>query len=247
MTFLKPGQSVLEIGAGAGWQAKQLADQQMRVSAIDVADSNYNAQRTYPVTVYDGQHIPFDDHTFDVIFSSNTLEHIPHIRAFQTEMQRVLKPTGLAIHLMPTTSWRFWTSLTGYAYLLQVIGRKLFRQKAVNGTIATDNTQSPNSTARPGFLMRLRRLLLPNRHGEFGNALSELYYFSRARWVRLFRETGWCVQAVIPNHLFYTGYSIFDERLSLPARRRFSYVLGSACLIYVLRPTESTPGSESQP
>jgi hypothetical protein len=77
--------------------------------------------------------------------------------------------------------------------------------------------------------------LFPERHGEFGSALSELYYFSVRRWCSFFRATGWTVERVEPNRLFYTGYSLLGGRLLLPYRRNLSDVLGSACAVYVLR------------
>jgi predicted SAM-dependent methyltransferase len=40
------------------------------------------------------------------------LEHIAHIDEFQKEIQRVLKPGGCAIHIMPSGNWRFWTNIT---------------------------------------------------------------------------------------------------------------------------------------
>jgi predicted SAM-dependent methyltransferase len=64
------------------------------------------------VVDYDGQRIPFGDDSFDVVFSSNVLEHIPHVDAFQQEIHRVLKPGGVAVHIVPSSSWRWWTNIT---------------------------------------------------------------------------------------------------------------------------------------
>jgi hypothetical protein len=80
--------------------------------------------------------------------------------------------------------------------------------------------------------------LLPSRHGEDGNSLTEIYYFSRFRWIKLFREKGFALKACYPNQLFYTGYSVFDESLSISTRHQLSRILGSACLIYVLQNTK---------
>ena len=103
---------LLEIGAGTGWQARAFAARGFDVSAIDIPQSNYKSARVWPVIDYDGIRIPFPDHSFDVVFSSNTLEHVPHVRSFQAEMARVLKPDGVAVHLMPTATWHAWSSLT---------------------------------------------------------------------------------------------------------------------------------------
>jgi len=65
--------------------------------------------------------------------------------------------------------------------------------------------------------------------------LSELWMFSRFRWLSLFRKTGWTIQTYLPNRLFYMGYSILDSRFSIRARSRASKILGSSCLGYVLK------------
>jgi len=103
---------ILEIGAGTGWQAQVLQAQGFEVDAIDLDSSNYKAQRVFSVRDYDGHTLPFDDAAFDVVFSSNVLEHIPHLKEFQKELHRVLKPGGIAVHIVPSSSWRFWTNIT---------------------------------------------------------------------------------------------------------------------------------------
>ncbi len=92
---------------------------------------------------------------------------------------------------------------------------------------------------RLGPLRRLRllRKLIAPTHGETGNALSEIYHFSRYRWKPLFKRAGFEVVGCHPNELFYTGYSLFGGALTIPARRRLSSVLGASCLIYVVKPS----------
>lgn len=112
VNMLPKGGRLLEIGAGTGWQAKALEARGFEVSAIDVTVSNYKQDRVWPVIDYDGKIIPFSDHSFDIVFSSNTLEHIPHVKEFQSEIKRVLKPEGVALHVVPSATWRFWTNFT---------------------------------------------------------------------------------------------------------------------------------------
>jgi SAM-dependent methyltransferase len=110
--LLPPAGEILEIGAGSGWQASALAERGYTVHAVDIASSYYRVARVWPVMEYDGRRIPFDADRFDVVFSSNVLEHIPHLEEFQAELHRVLKPGGRAIHVLPSSSWRFWTNIT---------------------------------------------------------------------------------------------------------------------------------------
>ena len=112
LELIPPRSSVLEIGAGTGWQARALAEHGHQVSAVEVASSNYREELVWPVTEYDGEHIPFPPDSFDIVFSSNVLEHIPNVREFQRELHRVLKPGGSAIHVVPSSAWSLWTNLT---------------------------------------------------------------------------------------------------------------------------------------
>lgn len=215
---------LLEIGGGTGWQAKILSEKGYQVASIDLPNSNYRADQIWPIIPYNGHTIPLADHSVDIVFSSNVLEHIPHVEAFQAEIHRVLKPNGIAVHLMPTSAWRFWTTITHYLSLVDFIYQE------------TKNLDFKNIyRATRLILHRVRKRIFVNRHGEKGNAVSEIYYFSAYWWSKLFKRQGWSIIEVAPNRLFYTGYSILGSRLSVSARSSLSLGLGSACYIYVLQ------------
>lgn len=50
--------------------------------------------------------IPYPDESFDVIYCSHVLEHVPDDRRAMGEFRRVLKPTGWAVLLVPITPGR---------------------------------------------------------------------------------------------------------------------------------------------
>jgi 2-polyprenyl-3-methyl-5-hydroxy-6-metoxy-1,4-benzoquinol methylase len=223
------GRRVLEIGAGAGWQAGMLARKGYQVTAIDVPESNYTALREWNVILYDGVHIPAPDRYFDVIFSSNVLEHVTDLPALQQEMHRVLKPGGIAVHIMPTPAWRLWTTCSFYAKrLLQTCSGVKLTQSQPPG----ENCHALGSTTP---LSTLRRALFPARHGIRGTWLPELYLFSEYRWRNTLANKDWQLLSVVPNGLFYSGYRIFGEKIPIATRRRLSSFLGSSCKLYVLK------------
>src|SRR5215213_7145179 len=190
--YFERGKTVLEIGAGASWQSRYLSDLGLLVIAVDVESTNYDFRGNWSVILYDGHHLPVADHSVDMVFSSNVLEHIAHVEAFQAEIQRVMKPNSLAIHLMPSSTWRFWTALTKYVDSVRRTSRKV-RSKVVasNSLQATDETTTVRQLS---IKERLSSLLIPETHGEVGNFITELYYFSRRRWSKLFTETGWQIE-----------------------------------------------------
>jgi hypothetical protein len=82
----------------------------------------------------------------------------------------------------------------------------------------------------------VKKVVFPFRHGEQGNAVSEIWLFSRFRWTRLFERKAWSVERMIPMQLFCTGYELFGTALSIQQRSRMSRYLGSSSMAYVVRP-----------
>ncbi|HYD38393.1 MAG TPA: class I SAM-dependent methyltransferase [Allosphingosinicella sp.] len=204
---------VLEIGAGTGRQALALSERGLEVSAIDIPSSDYSGHRLFPVQDYDGTTIPFEDGAFDVVYSSNTLEHVRDLTRMHAEIARVLKPDGKSIHILPSHWWRIWTTLTGPLGAVQttLAGHPVQGSKILGGTV----------------------LLVP--HGERGNAISELRLFQPSWWTRNFEQNGFTVVEREPVELFYTGCMVMGKRLSFARRRALSRILGSASYLYVAR------------
>jgi len=231
------GKMILEIGAGTGWQARTLAAHGYMVQALDTASSNYAASRIWPIVEYDGHHIPFPDGYFDIIFSSNVLEHIPHLYEFQTELKRVLKPDGVAIHVVPSGWWRFWTNVTHYPFMLKtLVTMILFAGEHAprhQNEYRTYRTISSHVSSHIKNNLTIKAIF-PCRHGEIGNAVSEIYLFSGPRWRGIFESTGWQIKRHFANNLFYTGNAIFGSVIPIQLRKCLSYILGSVCHIFVL-------------
>src|SRR4051812_49095426 len=75
----RPGARILDIGAGTGQQALEFSQRGFTVEAIDVPDSLYSGAHVFPVKQYDGLTLPFPDGSFDIVFSSSVLEHVPDL------------------------------------------------------------------------------------------------------------------------------------------------------------------------
>lgn len=238
----KPGSNnILEIGAGTGFQAKKLSENGYTVEAIDFEDSNYpenriwrnySENRVWPILNYDGEHIPFPNSNFDIVFSSNVLEHIFNLSKFQDEIKRVLKLDGIVIHGVPSGTWRFWTNVAHYAYKFKTIFNVICKK------VSSKKSQLCNSleikTNRLSKIGLLKKLMFPSRHGKTGTALSEMLYFSKHNWYAIFTRSEWEVKKYLPNRLFYTGYAVLGSALPIQLRKYLSYFLGSSCHFFVL-------------
>ena len=227
--------ALLEIGAGSGFQSQKLSEKGYTVKAIDIKTSHYTNNSVWPIIMYDGFNIPFPDNYFDIIFSSNVLEHIPDIEEYQIEIARVLKNKGLAIHIVPSASWRFWTNIAHYFHIFKYLILKIYknRQNSLTENAINNNIVESSLSARH-ISNKVLKVIRPHRHGELGNSLAELYYFSRYRWEKLFIQSGWVIKKHLLNNLLYSGYILFGTKLPIRFRKNLSTILGSACHIYIL-------------
>lgn len=221
---------ILELGAGAGWQASELVRRGFDVEAYDIEESNYRQDQVAPIKLYDGRHIPASDRSFDAIFTSNVLEHVPHLETLLYEMRRVVAADGLAVHIVPSPAWRIWTNVTHFPAKLRALRGRLSGIRRGGGSSRGPARHDENR-------VEWYRRILPTAHGERGNALTEAHFLRAAWWAAKFEETGWELRSVSPTPLFYTGNRLLGPRLTTAHRRRLALVLGGASNAYVCTPS----------
>ena len=105
---LKPGHTVLEIGAGSCWLSLFLNRYGCKTIAVDVSstalsigrmvfdrDPSTNWELEPAFIVYDGHTLPAPDASIDRIVLYDAFHHIPNQRQLLTEMRRVLRSDGI--------------------------------------------------------------------------------------------------------------------------------------------------------
>lgn len=100
---------VLDAGSGTGYGAAYLANQGAQfVQAIDISEKSVGFSRHYfkrpnlQFRAMDLQGIAeLTEQRFDVIYSSNVLEHVPDVSAFLHAAWKLLKPEGVLIVAVP--------------------------------------------------------------------------------------------------------------------------------------------------
>ena len=103
---LQPGQTVLDLGAGAGldaFVARRIVGDEGRVLGLDMTQEMVDKARANARTLGyenvdfylgDIEAMPFDEGTVDVVISNCVLNLVPDKKAAFAEMYRVLKPGG---------------------------------------------------------------------------------------------------------------------------------------------------------
>ena len=99
------GRRVLEVGCGAGTDLARFAKGGALVSGVDLSSSaialarrNFEQQGlTADLREADGEHLPFDDGTFDLVYAHGVVQYTANPRALIDECRRVLTPGGEAV------------------------------------------------------------------------------------------------------------------------------------------------------
>jgi ubiquinone/menaquinone biosynthesis C-methylase UbiE len=99
------GKQVLEVGCGAGTDLARFAKGGANVTGVDLAGSSIDlAKKNFEqqglqgeFREADGEHLPFPDGAFDLVYAHGVVQYTPDSRALVEECRRVLKPGGEAI------------------------------------------------------------------------------------------------------------------------------------------------------
>lgn len=218
------GKDVLEIGSGTGIQLKAIQHLSRSAVGLELIGGVYVRDENLRIVEYDGSHIPFPDASFDLVFSSNVIEHIPNQGQITAEIRRVLRPGGKAVHVVPTRAWRILTSVLHYPRLIKSL---LFRVHTRPEAILGNGVRQTVGT-------RIKNILIPARHGDLGGWFAEYRYFGMARWTEHFSQLGWTVQSAEPVGLAYSGNCLFADRIPMERRKQAAKMIGSSSAVFVL-------------
>jgi demethylmenaquinone methyltransferase/2-methoxy-6-polyprenyl-1,4-benzoquinol methylase len=105
MAGLRPGMEVLDVGCGTGFLSEGVLEITSSVWGLDITPEQLQrAARKLPIPLVrgDAENLPFQGERFDAVVSSGSIEYWPDpVRALH-EMNRVLRPGGVAMVGGPT-------------------------------------------------------------------------------------------------------------------------------------------------
>ena len=103
----KKAESILDVGCGNGWVAKEFIPKGKEVVSLDISLTNpakakklYPGEKHFPVTA-DSFYLPFNDGSFDCVVASEIIEHVFDLAKFVKELFRVVKKGGQLIITTP--------------------------------------------------------------------------------------------------------------------------------------------------
>jgi SAM-dependent methyltransferase len=200
----------LEVGAGDAFQSAVLADYARFVVSTDIRVGKlvYPRRENTHYVYSDAEQVPFRAASFDLVFSSHLLEHLPDLPGALSELRRVLRDDGMMIHIVPS---RFWKLLdVGLFYPSQVV--HLVEKYTAQKTSVPGLRGSSGSNVKGPVQGWWRRSLWPPVHGIARSNLAEFQQFDPRRWIEKFRQAGMKVVGVMDRLPVHSPYRFGWER-----------------------------------
>jgi len=210
----------LELGAGDGFVSTLLAEYVGSLISTDLNRERLQRQ-DYANVIYrtcDAELVgeTFGEKEFDLVFSSNLLEHLQDCQRALRGVHKVLKDDGITIHYMPNRYWKLATVLLHIPnkmakFIDRILSGRLFkRKKGRKSQRRLYSRNSPKVRRRRQFF--LAKIFLPRIHGVSSNTISEFIAFGKNRWIKQFEEAGFEVLSV-KNVGFSSGYGFGCDRV----------------------------------
>ena len=100
---IKKGEKILDVGCGRGDFLNAFKSYGLKVYGVDREPAGAKVSVDVEIKYGDLEKsaFPFQDETFDVVFSKSVIEHLSDPELFISESRRVLKPGGRIITMVP--------------------------------------------------------------------------------------------------------------------------------------------------
>lgn len=198
---------VLELGCGIGYQSAMIAQLADKVVATDLPGEDMATHspglaqaekllgdlnvRNVELVACSAESLPFPDDTFDMVFSSHVLEHVPDRQKANEEIFRVLRPGGFHFCVVPASFEKVYAFFNYHVYLLKRSAFHLFRLigNPAHKKVHQSQVAPANSNVKKSARQQLAYFPFPPPHGEYPGFLSELFGWTTERWTRSVLES----------------------------------------------------------
>ena len=207
----------LELGCGCAFQSALLASLSNKIFATDLFKENGASHcagvtkardlvrgldiENVDVISCSGTELPFAGDYFDFVFSSSVLEHIQDRQSALQEINRVLKPNGHLILIVPTHMASIYAFPHVFLYILARSLNLVFHPAEKK----TNSEREGRPDSKQSLFARFRKnhpsFPLPEPHGAYTNIFKELNQQFPARWIELINKSGFKVIESFPTCL----------------------------------------------
>lgn len=104
------GKKFLDLGCGTGWFSKEAVDRGAKVTSLDVGPNllritGEKCKNKSKLVIGDTLSLPFANNFFDIVLSTEVIEHTENPLKAISESIRVLKPGGILVLTTPNKLW----------------------------------------------------------------------------------------------------------------------------------------------
>jgi len=132
------GANLLDIGCGRGNYLVGFSRCEFSVSGVDKRMDSTEIAKTFHVQECDLEHepLPFNEGTFDIVFSKSVIEHMLNPDHILSEIYRVLSPEGMALILTPAWEKQYKFFYNDYTHV------KPYTRKGLQNALRLNRFQS---------------------------------------------------------------------------------------------------------
>ena len=184
---LKKNQKILELGCGRGEFISEFRNKGLDAYGCDISNFSQNFFPDLKFSRVDLEHnnLPYEDETFDIIYSKSFIEHFYYPEKIFQEAYRVLKPGGIIITLTPEWQYIYKSFYEDFTHRVPFTNESLKDIHLINNF---KNIQVESFTQLPiifeknyysflfGILSFFTRILVPD------------YFRLKNKWIRFSKE-----------------------------------------------------------
>jgi len=194
----------LELGSGSGFQGRLLVNRYVEKLVCTDLNEERLKQITHEGIEYrtvDAERLKgeFEEDTFDFVFASNLLEHLPDPKKCLSSIEKVLRDDGVFVCTVPT---RLFVLLLILLYIPKkahniVVNREWSKICSYRkGT--KESTKRNNLKAQPASgVNSIWRYIYPAPHGISSNLLAELVVFGKCHWLNHLNSSGLQLERIV--------------------------------------------------
>jgi len=230
----------LELGAGDGFQSKILINICDELIATDLNSKRLYASkkdRRLEYKVIDAELVDkyFDKASFDLIHSSNLMEHLPNIDECLIGCFNVLKNDGFMVSVIPNPKWRLLASVLYYPVKIYRLFKFFLSKVGLSNSVRLPmikNYQGNNIKLKRQNRSFLNQLI-PPPHGVSKNSFFEFFEFRKSKWKKNFEKNGFQIVDIL-NGPISSGYGLGFDWL----KSKLELLGFTTEYIYILKKTE---------
>lgn len=182
----------LELGAGDCYQSYRIATYLQNYLCTDINPLGFpenGSNVMYDILDAEEAGERFAPETFDFVYSSSLLEHLPNPEKTIEGVYRILQDGGVFVCLLPSPLWRILnTILYPYSEYLYYLREKHLKSLFIRCKKPDDYNNNVKAEQKGK-----KKHLGPDPHGISATRWEELFAFSAHRWKKLFRQAGFKV------------------------------------------------------